>query len=270
MPGLDPRRADLASVGAVLIDTLLGVARRRRDHAVRLRAARRAGPRLHQAQRGAHPHRGAVPGRPPAQRRSSWASAATTGRSTRSRSRRLSLALFDATREQHGLGPREREWLEYAALLHDIGIHISYESHHKHSLLPHPARRPARLRSGGNRDHRPRRAVPPAGDAGEVARGVRRAAAQAGGRPSGSSARSCGWPKGSTAATPRSSPASTPSRPTTTACSSGCSAAGDAELELWAAGGTPRRSPTVFETDIRFEIAGGAKAAAQEGHAVAC
>ena len=28
---------------------------------------------------------------------------------------------------------REREWLEYAALLHDIGVHISYERHHKHS-----------------------------------------------------------------------------------------------------------------------------------------
>src|SRR5262249_19163573 len=25
------------------------------------------------------------------------------------------------------------EWLEYAALLHDVGTHISYERHHKHS-----------------------------------------------------------------------------------------------------------------------------------------
>ena len=33
----------------------------------------------------------------------------------------------------HGLTDREREWLEYAALLHDIGVHISYERHHKHS-----------------------------------------------------------------------------------------------------------------------------------------
>ena len=31
------------------------------------------------------------------------------------------------------LTDREREWLEYAALLHDIGVHISYERHHKHS-----------------------------------------------------------------------------------------------------------------------------------------
>jgi exopolyphosphatase / guanosine-5'-triphosphate,3'-diphosphate pyrophosphatase len=33
----------------------------------------------------------------------------------------------------HGLTDREREWLEYAALLHDIGVHISYERHHRHS-----------------------------------------------------------------------------------------------------------------------------------------
>ena len=46
---------------------------------------------------------------------------------------RLALALFDATREQHGLGAGERECLEYAALLHDIGVHISFEQHHRHT-----------------------------------------------------------------------------------------------------------------------------------------
>jgi exopolyphosphatase/guanosine-5'-triphosphate,3'-diphosphate pyrophosphatase len=46
---------------------------------------------------------------------------------------RLSLALFDGTRSRHGLGSREREWLEYAALLHDVGTHVGYERHHKHS-----------------------------------------------------------------------------------------------------------------------------------------
>ena len=45
----------------------------------------------------------------------------------------FALALFDATRSAHELGDREREWLEYAAILHDIGVHISYERHHKHS-----------------------------------------------------------------------------------------------------------------------------------------
>jgi exopolyphosphatase/guanosine-5'-triphosphate,3'-diphosphate pyrophosphatase len=46
---------------------------------------------------------------------------------------RLSLAIFDQTRSVHGLGDRERDWLEYGALLHDIGVHISYERHHRHS-----------------------------------------------------------------------------------------------------------------------------------------
>src|SRR5262249_1877085 len=46
---------------------------------------------------------------------------------------RLALALFDQTRAIHGLTDREREWLEYAAILHDVGVHISYEGHHKHA-----------------------------------------------------------------------------------------------------------------------------------------
>ena len=46
---------------------------------------------------------------------------------------RLAVALFDQTRPIHGLTDKEREWLEYAAILHDIGVHISYERHHKHS-----------------------------------------------------------------------------------------------------------------------------------------
>src|SRR5439155_1052523 len=46
---------------------------------------------------------------------------------------RLAVALFDHTRVIHGLTDHEREWLEYAAILHDLGVHISYEGHHKHS-----------------------------------------------------------------------------------------------------------------------------------------
>jgi len=46
---------------------------------------------------------------------------------------RLAVRLFDLTVSVHGLGAREREWLEYAALLHDIGYSINYQNHHKHS-----------------------------------------------------------------------------------------------------------------------------------------
>src|SRR5262249_43840611 len=38
------------------------------------------------------------------------------------------------TRTIHGMGNRERELLEYASLLHDIGYHIAHNNHHRHSL----------------------------------------------------------------------------------------------------------------------------------------
>jgi len=46
---------------------------------------------------------------------------------------RLSLLLFDALLPVHGLEPRDRELLEYAALLHDAGYWIGSEKHHKHA-----------------------------------------------------------------------------------------------------------------------------------------
>jgi exopolyphosphatase/guanosine-5'-triphosphate,3'-diphosphate pyrophosphatase len=45
----------------------------------------------------------------------------------------LALRLFDATKSLHGMGEPEREWLEYAALLHDIGYHVNLRQHHKHT-----------------------------------------------------------------------------------------------------------------------------------------
>ncbi len=46
----------------------------------------------------------------------------------------MALLLFDVCRPLHGLGREERELLEYASLLHDVGYYISRSSHHKHSL----------------------------------------------------------------------------------------------------------------------------------------
>ncbi len=52
---------------------------------------------------------------------------------------KLALSLFDQTQSMHHLGEREREWLEYGALLHDIGHHIGENKHHKHTyyLITH-------------------------------------------------------------------------------------------------------------------------------------
>ena len=45
----------------------------------------------------------------------------------------LALRLFDQTKALHGFGQREREWLEGAAILHDIGYMINSRQHHKHA-----------------------------------------------------------------------------------------------------------------------------------------
>jgi exopolyphosphatase/pppGpp-phosphohydrolase len=47
---------------------------------------------------------------------------------------RLALQLFDELQLVHGLGPRERYWLECGALLHDIGLIEGVQGHHKASL----------------------------------------------------------------------------------------------------------------------------------------
>jgi exopolyphosphatase/guanosine-5'-triphosphate,3'-diphosphate pyrophosphatase len=45
---------------------------------------------------------------------------------------RLALELFDQTGDVHHLAPEDRELLEYAARLHDVGEHVSTSGHHKH------------------------------------------------------------------------------------------------------------------------------------------
>ncbi len=46
---------------------------------------------------------------------------------------RLALSLFDQTRTLHKMGQREREFLQMAAILHEIGLFISHNQHHRHS-----------------------------------------------------------------------------------------------------------------------------------------
>lgn len=46
---------------------------------------------------------------------------------------RLATELFDRTASLHGYGEHERELLESAALVHNVGLFISHASHHKHT-----------------------------------------------------------------------------------------------------------------------------------------
>ncbi|HKC57109.1 MAG TPA: Ppx/GppA phosphatase family protein [Vicinamibacterales bacterium] len=132
IPGLDPRRADLVVAGTVLLDTIL-----RRLGAEELTLcdlALREGLVLDYTRRNRR-QIAQIDNIPDVRRRSTLELAERCSYYAEHANQvvRLSLALFDQTRAIHGLTDREREWLEYAALMHDIGGHISYSGHHKHS-----------------------------------------------------------------------------------------------------------------------------------------
>jgi exopolyphosphatase/guanosine-5'-triphosphate,3'-diphosphate pyrophosphatase len=132
MNGLDPRRADIAVAGAVLLDTML-----RRIGASEITLcdlALREGLVLDYIQRNSAAIK-KIERYPDVRRRSVVELAERCGYSAPHARHvaHLALSLFDQTRAVHGLGDREREWLEYGALLHDAGVHISYERHHRHS-----------------------------------------------------------------------------------------------------------------------------------------
>ena len=132
MPGLDPRRADLAVAGIVLLDTLLGELG---AEAITLcDLALREGLVLDYIQKNSA-HIRKVDRIPDVRRRSviELAERCNFNAEHARQVAKLALAIFDQTRTRHGLGAKEREWLEFAALLHDVGVHISYEDHHKHS-----------------------------------------------------------------------------------------------------------------------------------------
>src|SRR5439155_14564318 len=132
IPGLEPRRADLAIAGAILLDEIL---RRLGAEEITLcDLSLREGLVLDYIAR--HRKEIAQADRDPDVRRRSVFELAERCNYWPEHSQhvaRLAVALFDQTRAIHGLSDREREWLEYAAILHDLGVHISYEGHHKHS-----------------------------------------------------------------------------------------------------------------------------------------
>jgi exopolyphosphatase/guanosine-5'-triphosphate,3'-diphosphate pyrophosphatase len=138
LPGLDPRRADVTVAGAVLLDTVLAALGA--DSLTLCDFALREGLVLDYIKRnGAHIR--TVERYPDVRRRSviELAERCLYIAPHAQQVARTALALFDATQPEHQLGADAREWLEYAALLHDIGTHISYERHHRHSqyLIQH-------------------------------------------------------------------------------------------------------------------------------------
>jgi exopolyphosphatase/guanosine-5'-triphosphate,3'-diphosphate pyrophosphatase len=146
LPGLDPRRADLAVAGALLLDLIL-----RRLDAESLTLcdlALREGLVLDYIRRNSK-QIARVDRIPDVRRRSTieLAERCSYYAEHSQQVARLALAIFDQTRALHGLTDREREWLEFASLLHDIGSLISFSRHHRHSYYL--------IRNGGLRGFQP-------------------------------------------------------------------------------------------------------------------
>jgi len=257
LPGLDPRRADLMVAGAVLLDTIL-----RRLGAEELTLcdlALREGLVLDYVRRNKRRIE-RVDTIPDVRRRSTIELAERCNYYAEHAQQvaRLALALFDQTRTLHGMTDREREWLEYAALMHDLGVHISYERHHKHSYYL--------IKYGDLRGFDPREV--------EIIALVARYHRQ--GTPKRSHGEFGGLGRGARqtvrilAAMLRlaegmdRSHAKAVSGLQVTADDEGwlvrLRAAGDAELELWAATRQAAALAALLDADIRFEIARRARA----------
>lgn len=137
LPGLDARRAELSPAGsllAVVAFELFGF-----DELVVGTWALREGMVLAEMRRHSG---GKLSGDPGLMRASSVLDLCQRcgWRETHSRQvAALAVSLYDQTATVHGLGERHRELLEHAAFLHDIGEHVSGESHHKHTayLIQH-------------------------------------------------------------------------------------------------------------------------------------
>jgi exopolyphosphatase/guanosine-5'-triphosphate,3'-diphosphate pyrophosphatase len=131
-PGMDPRRADLSVAGSVLFDTI--IRRLGASEFTLCDLALREGIVLDYINSNSARIR-KVERYPDVRRRSIVELGERCGYWSEHAQQvaRLALNIFDQTRSVHGLTDQEREWLEYGALLHDVGVHISYERHHRHS-----------------------------------------------------------------------------------------------------------------------------------------
>jgi len=132
LPGLDPRRADIIVAGAVLLDTILKLLKA--EEITLCDLALREGLVLDYIHRNTATIR-KIERYPDVRRRSVVELGERCGYNAAHARHvsQLALSVFDQTRAVHTLADREREWLEYGALLHDAGVHISYERHHRHS-----------------------------------------------------------------------------------------------------------------------------------------
>lgn len=131
IPGLDPGRADILPAGLLVLEGVfeaLGLARMTVSE-----YALREGILLDMMEKSRHAGRFHDPGN--LRYRSVLALAEHFLYEERHARHvaRLALSIFDQTRKLHGLGDAEREYLEAAAILHEVGFFVSSAQHHRHS-----------------------------------------------------------------------------------------------------------------------------------------
>jgi exopolyphosphatase / guanosine-5'-triphosphate,3'-diphosphate pyrophosphatase len=130
IPGLDPRRADIIVPGALILEQVVTTFDVEKltfsDYALR------EGVLLDTWQRR---HGGSLHHLSNLRRRSVLQLVELMDEDPQHSSQvaRLALQLFDETGSLHGLHDDSRELLEAAALLCNIGLHVSHAAHHKHS-----------------------------------------------------------------------------------------------------------------------------------------
>ena len=132
IPGLDPKRVDTLFPATIVIRRLMELSNR--DELVLCDKAIREGVIYDFIER--HRERIKAEADIPDLRRRNVLALARRCRTPETHSLHvaaLALRLFDQTKRLHNLGETERDWLEFAAILHDIGYLISERQHHKHT-----------------------------------------------------------------------------------------------------------------------------------------
>jgi exopolyphosphatase/guanosine-5'-triphosphate,3'-diphosphate pyrophosphatase len=135
VPGLDPRRRDIAFPGGILLGWILK--RTGADGIVVGERGLREGILLDHAAQHGQRHAGDRDVRARSVDRLLRRSNSEVLHATHVA--RLALSLFDQTHALHQLTAAEREWLQYGALLHDVGCSVGFTRHQHHSyyLITH-------------------------------------------------------------------------------------------------------------------------------------
>lgn len=130
IPGLPPDRADIIVAGVTVVDELMEL------YKANLLKINERGIREGLILKGLKKHKLLPAASQPRTWRDSVLEFARSCHNDEEHSlqvAKLALEIFDAVASSFGLGDKERQMVEAAALVHDVGYFISYAGHHKHT-----------------------------------------------------------------------------------------------------------------------------------------